>query len=281
MTYGAGYDTSIVTLLIYLHILGIYFEQLLSFYFSHHPSFTLVCKNLQANSLERTIGEYDFIVLNNHTNEYYHIEVAVKFYLGFQSLDVNIPKNAPLYNWHYWLGPNKKDTLAIKMRHLLEHQLRLSEKSAGIDALRTIGIKPGQLNIRLLMTGRFYYPAPEDLSISLAAPEYSNPQGRQKQYWFSAEYISHYLLKNNTATSVCMDGNVTDIAYTIIPRQQWMSDLALADIAIFSLTLLSREQLLVAIEEQVTHQKQQLHIAELTKVPTQPWQEEQRFFVIP
>ena len=38
--------------------LGVYFEQLLSFYFSHYPHFRLLAKNLQANDNKRTIGEY-------------------------------------------------------------------------------------------------------------------------------------------------------------------------------------------------------------------------------
>jgi hypothetical protein len=138
--------------------LGIYFEQLLSFYFAEYPRFTLLAKNLQAHDSQRTIGEYDFIVWDQKQQQHYHIEVAVKFYIGIQDvgiqvLDIDIantiPNNTPIYNWHLWVGPNKKDSLGIKMKHLGHHQLRLSETEAGKNALQSIGLTPEQLEPKL------------------------------------------------------------------------------------------------------------------------------------
>jgi hypothetical protein len=68
------------------------------------------------------LGEFDFIIFDRKTQKINHVEVAVKFYLGHQNYNQStckpIKKNLPLHNWHNWVGPNFRDTLAIKMRHL-------------------------------------------------------------------------------------------------------------------------------------------------------------------
>ena len=206
--------------------LGIYFEQLLSFFFDHYPRFQLSAKNLQVYDTEskRTLGEYDFIVHYLQQKCHYHIEVAVKFYIGLAELKVDIAGNTPLNNWHHWVGPNLRDTMAIKMRHLLQHQLVISHTDNGrqvlpapLNGINDNGRDDSQLGIRLLMTGRLYLPWHNDnthLQQPLALPAQLSHQHDDIGYWLTLEQLQapQTTFFNNSNTQ-----------YFVLPRQLWMS----------------------------------------------------------
>jgi hypothetical protein len=281
--------------------LGIYFEQLLSFYFSHYPRFTLLAKNLQANSEKRTIGEYDFIVWDKQDQQHFHVEVAIKFYIGAISdmspIALNIPKNTPKYNWHLWIGPNKKDSLAIKLNHLLQHQLCLSQTDAGKAALETIGLTAAQLKPKLLLTGRLYLPHPlvennQETTVSL--PEHGQYQPPFTQHWYDKKTLNT-LLKDPSNTNEFTKGKDdknNDISYVVLPRQLWMSVLTEADITNNNeMQMLSKEELLLLLENSL-NEELPLHIAQLIHIspqqdlstispPSSPTIiERQRFFIL-
>ncbi len=256
--------------------LGIYFEQLLSFYFAEYPRFELLSKNLQVNNEERTLGEYDFIVLDKDQQQHYHVEVAVKFYVGLPSLDFDIKKNIPLFNWHLWVGPNKKDTLGIKLNHLLKHQLRLSETKAGQQALDTIQLNNKQLKPKLLMTGRLYAPhTTHNDEPTVKAPQYSQHNLDPCQVWVS---------KKDGILLIKDKGSQQD--YLILPRQLWMSPLTAADIQTYNLSILSSKQLLQKIEA-ITDDQPPLHFSLLKPMCSYDREnlptliEQQRLFLLP
>lgn len=208
--------------------LGIYFEQLLSFYFQYCPvqgqSLTNVCtqyklnaENLQVHRRARTLGEFDFIITNQQTNKIYHIEVALKFYLGYD--DASIPAikgNRPRYNWHRWVGPGGKDTLAIKLKHLFQHQLVLSQSPIGKKTLENLGIDATKLQHRLWYCGYFYFPVKHIVS----APKYS--QGvTVKHYWIKLSNLA--LLEN------WIDKNHHTLCF--LPRNYWLSEVTEEEVA--------------------------------------------------
>lgn len=98
-------------------IVGKYFEKLIAYVFYQLPRFEVVHYSKQFFSKKQTIGEIDFIIhdLHNHTN--IHVEVAVKYYMGFK----NIGKH------DLWIGPNGRDTLKKKVVKL-KRQLMLSDQ---------------------------------------------------------------------------------------------------------------------------------------------------------
>jgi len=256
--------------------LGIYFEQLLSFYFTEYPRFELLAKNLQVNNEQRTLGEYDFIIFDQQNQQHYHVEVAVKFYVGLQYLDVDIKKNTPLLNWHLWVGPNKKDTLAIKLNHLLKHQLRLSETEAGQHALNSIQLGAEQLKPKLLMTGCLYAPhSTISTEPAVKSPQYSQHHLKDCSIWVNKE--EGIQLINNK-------GDKHD--YIVLPRQLWMSPLTIEDIQTYELPVLSPEQLLEKIDL-MDENSPPLHFAILKadhitiKEETLTLIEEQRLFLLP
>lgn len=126
--------------------LGIYFEVLWCYWFETNQQYQLLHKNLQVFKNKQTIGEYDFIVLNNTTQKTEHWEVAVKFYLKKQIND----------NTYYWFGPNKTDRWDIKTKKLINTQIELSSKPLAQEQLRSLDIKIDTKKI--ILKGRLFHP---------------------------------------------------------------------------------------------------------------------------
>lgn len=126
--------------------LGAYFEDLILYWLQQSDQFDLIAHRLPVRTTEKTIGEFDFIVRNRKTQEHEHWEVAVKFYLGTRALN----------DWHNWLGPGKKDTLAKKLNHLRQKQSRLTQHPAAQQTLKEMGITT--ITPRLFIKGRLFYP---------------------------------------------------------------------------------------------------------------------------
>lgn len=99
--------------------LGRYAEKLLAWYFQENEN--LFAHGLQVRKgKEETLGEFDFLFFRE--SQLIHWEFASKFYL----LNSGQSKNAPNYQAEYFVGPNLADTLAAKMRKILDRQLALA-----------------------------------------------------------------------------------------------------------------------------------------------------------
>lgn len=97
--------------------LGFFAEEILNFAINFHPDFRLLGKGIQLKDDKTTLGEFDFIFEHLSTSTWYHLELAVKFYLCFGDGSEQ----------HHFLGPNAKDRLDIKVKRVLSHQLPLIE----------------------------------------------------------------------------------------------------------------------------------------------------------
>ena len=126
--------------------LGNYFETLWAYALHLNPRYQLVERNLQIHDGERTIGEMDFIVLDNATGRYAHWELAIKFYLG---LGNTVHHDA-------WLGPGKKDRLDRKVEHLRSRQTLLSSHPVARAKLAERGIVIDSCAV--ILKGRLFYP---------------------------------------------------------------------------------------------------------------------------
>lgn len=98
-------------------ILGKYFERLLSYFFENYPQFELIHAGKQLFKGQETEGEIDFVVRDKKEGKIYHLEVAVKYYMGYKDVGKH----------DLWIGPNGSDTLQKKIRKL-EKQLDLSDR---------------------------------------------------------------------------------------------------------------------------------------------------------
>ncbi len=129
--------------------LGHYFESLWRFFLLWDEEYELLAHNLPVRDAGRTIGEFDILCFSHRLKRHIHLELAVKFYLGYENR---------------WLGPNVRDRLDLKLAHLTQHQLRLGEQPAAAPALDSLGID--RLQTRLVMKGRLFRPLP-DLAASM------------------------------------------------------------------------------------------------------------------
>lgn len=236
--------------------IGIYFEQLLGFYFSHYPRFELLHQNLQVQGVRRTLGEFDFIILDKSSGLYFHIESAVKFYLGhFQSS--LLAGNIESYNWQKWIGPNKKDSLSLKMHSMLNKQLQLSKTPEAHQLLADKRIDAKDLQTRLLLRGRFFCHNKNNETPRFACHD------AYQYYW-------------HTVNDFRQDQTFT-LQYIILPRTDWLSPLLNSDILDNNLVM-KKNALLNIIQKESQHGIKTWMIAGVDD--TQPRIELERFFII-
>lgn len=124
--------------------LGRRFERYLHYWFEHSPCFELHAANLQVNGEQFTIGEFDFVVEDLETNEFMHLEVACKFYLGYDNKREQ----------GRWIGPSGRDRLNMKTE-TLKRQLDLANQREGRAALDALGI--GEVTPRAFIKGYFFH----------------------------------------------------------------------------------------------------------------------------
>lgn len=117
--------------------LGFLYQHLCSLLFTLNPTYSAVSEEIQLNEAGSTLGSLDFVIKNKRSQRYEHWEVAVKFYLLHQGL---------------WYGPNAQDRLDLKLEHMLNHQLTLSQ-SAQFSAAYPLW---RDVSRHLLMQGRLY-----------------------------------------------------------------------------------------------------------------------------
>ncbi len=115
--------------------LGLRFENLLWFWLldSDYHHYQLLGHSIQIISGAITLGELDFLVLNQKTQQVEHWEVALKYYLGECKLDLA-----------EWYGLNREDTLNRKLKHFTERQFQFSEANNHIIQ-RKFAVMKGQL----------------------------------------------------------------------------------------------------------------------------------------
>ena len=87
-------------------------------------AFKPLARNLQIFEGRQTIGELDLVT--SHPQGTLHVELAVKLYLGLPEYQEELDG---------WVGPNPRDTLGKKYRHLRDKQLPLSATEPAKRAL--------------------------------------------------------------------------------------------------------------------------------------------------
>lgn len=120
--------------------LGLAFEQWVAALVCASEGLELVERNLPIRDGQTTLGELDMLVRDLESGKLWHWELALKFYLG-------TPEQ--------WYGPNSRDTLERKHKHLFEQQLPRSLLPASRKLLAQRGLK---VNGQALLTrGRLFY----------------------------------------------------------------------------------------------------------------------------
>ncbi len=155
--------------------LGRYFENLYHFLLSDVLNWTVLLRNVPVrNEQGRTLGELDFIVRNPATGRLQHHEVAVKFYLAF---DTGYTTR--------WYGPNARDRLDLKKNRMLLHQSCMTERPETRTLLADHQLDE-PIESAIVMPGYLFRPESRQQP---SMPDWINP-GHQRGHWIRSEQIS-------------------------------------------------------------------------------------------
>ncbi|MFT5101778.1 MAG: hypothetical protein ACI9HY_003914 [Planctomycetaceae bacterium] len=240
------------------HRLGIYFENLLSFFFTHHPDYELEARNLAVQGQQRTLGEFDLIYKDYNQAAFIHHEVAIKFFLELQQPRTEQP-------WSRWIGPGCKDRFDLKLLNLLNKQCQLSTLPDAKNTLETLDseVLSEKLIKRVLLKGCLFH------HVSAAEPAhfpYANRNRLAGKWFHLSEWID--TLKNST----------DHLMWLPLKKHGWMSSLNVADQE--QNELVAKEALIEFCQDKLARQSYPILLGQYRKMD-ELWCEQERLFVVP
>lgn len=161
------------------YLLGLRFETLLHFLLlecqkqgkiSHLASNTVLY-----DEAHRTLGEMDFVFYHPQSQQRFHWETAIKFYL-FR------PKE---FSFERWVGPNGGDWLSRKVEHLFSRQLGISntmEAKQTFKQLFSETLNESPMVRQALLKGMLFYPLNNETPLNLDEQELISHQHIQGWY---------------------------------------------------------------------------------------------------
>jgi hypothetical protein len=179
--------------------LGLYFERLWHFLLQHDPHTQLLAHNLPIRENGRTLGEFDCLYYCYQRQQPIHLELAVKFYLAVPGHD-------------YWLGPGGRDRLDIKLEHLLQRQMKLSQVPAARTPLAALGVTTPCCEA--LIKGYLFAPYP-----GYTAPPLYHPQN-QLSLWYT---LPEFAARTASTPSANHSADSTVAGWLRLPRARWLS----------------------------------------------------------
>ena len=171
--------------------LGHLAERVVSACIQASTNYTLLYENIQLLEDKKTIGEIDFILQEEETQQVMHVELAYKFYLYDPSRSSEVKNN--------WIGPNRNDSLPEKLEKLKTKQFPLLYHACAKPALDKIDVHNVTQALCLLVS--LYIPYTFKGSFS---PSYS---AAIKGYYLDLKTFIH--LDNVTKT------------YRMPPKKEW------------------------------------------------------------
>lgn len=180
--------------------LGLYFESLWHFFLQEDPSVHLTAHNLPIRQQGRTLGEFDCLYYCYKRERYFHLELAVKYYLSCRNTTTG---HGPSH-WKEWLGPTNTDHLDRKINHLTQHQIQLGHNPAAQEALNELGID--NLAKEIEIKGYLF----QSLADPLPAPCAHNDENRLCR-WLTIADLTEYL------------ATTSEQLFTVLPKIFWLA----------------------------------------------------------
>lgn len=149
--------------------LGKRVEYFVSNELSNDNTIKILAENVQINKNKVTVGEIDRLITIN--NQPVHLEIIYKFYLYDK-------RNGPdEIDW--WIGPNRKDNLRLKLQKLKEKQLPLLYNDSTQKYLQKLHLTAENIQQKVYFKAQLFVP-------------YFNPQINFKN--LNSECIAGYYL---------------------------------------------------------------------------------------
>lgn len=170
--------------------LGIYAEHLLYYFFNGAPHVDLISHGHQLIREKVTIGELDFVI--TYEGQTYHIELAIKYFLGF-----------PDYlSFSNWIGPSGNDRLSMKLEKVAKHQLLLMNEPEMKEVYASYDVQS-----YFLLKGHFF------VNEQVAIPKWLNPLANRGIYMYLDDFLEHE--------------DVRMKRFMVLQRPNWMAALSL------------------------------------------------------
>lgn len=184
-------------------LLGKYFESFIGFWLLNSKRFKLINNNVQVEKNGETLGEFDFILRDNSTEAFIHLECAGKFYLSSENSSY----------WSTFIGPNPHDNLQKKMNKMIYDQTNLSRTENGRSKLIEFGIN--KIKSAMIIKGYFFYHFNSFYNNSIIIPEHSNIN-HNKGWWLSFSEAGNLR-------------NLKSEKWAVLKRQNWISATVIKD----------------------------------------------------
>ncbi len=121
-----------------------------------------IAAHLQVMGQGTTLGEIDYLLYEKIQDRYLHVELAFKFYLFDPQVEGSYESK--------WIGPNRRDSLALKLDKLRDKQFPMLFRKETTDVMKSMKCDPKRFNQELCLKARFFVP--ENYDISLLEPNY-------------------------------------------------------------------------------------------------------------
>ena len=180
--------------------LGLYFEHLWHFFLTEDPLVDLVAHNLPVRDGGTTVGEFDCLYYCHTRLRHVHLELAVKYYLGYRHAPAGDDQGASCE----WLGPDPRDSLERKVTHMMQRQITLGSHPAAADPLRQLGIADPVREVEI--KGYLFQPRSQHLP-----PPQGFNQERDFGCWLSMETLGTYL------------AGLPERRFLVLPRLAWLA----------------------------------------------------------
>lgn len=127
--------------------LGKLTEQFVLFELEQDESVRLLKSNIQVFRDQITIGELDCLIRQSEVN--IHLEIVYKFYLYDPSVLTELDR---------WVGPNRNDSLVLKLNKLKDKQLPLLYHQETAKVLNGLNLRPDEFIQRLCFKAQLFVP---------------------------------------------------------------------------------------------------------------------------
>ena len=125
-----SFDSSVIDIKIQLP-LGKRVEHFFEALLNNSLRYDVILKNIQIINNKNTLGELDFLLYNKKEDIYTHVELVYKFYV----YDDRFTKELDRY-----IGPNRSDTLVLKLNKLKDKQFPLLFKEQTKEYIKEIDL---------------------------------------------------------------------------------------------------------------------------------------------
>lgn len=127
--------------------LGHQIEHMFHQLIEHSKAYEILLFNTPIRDNKRTIGEIDFILKDNKSQELIHLELSFKFYLVDEANSIVI---------HQLIGPNRKDSFYEKIQKVINKQFKLIHTKEAINILHDNKIKTKNIISKACFKGQLF-----------------------------------------------------------------------------------------------------------------------------